>query len=73
MNRILVVVFSIVVLPYLGIPNWIDAWIISGLVCFLLVCMYWFVKEHNITFSVPTNDPDDFLNEHNVMDSEKKQ
>ena len=67
MDRILVIIFLISVIPYLGIPNRIDTWIVLFLVGAFLYCLYLVVQENNIVFVVPTDDPDDFLQEHDVM------
>ena len=68
MDRILVIIFCISVLPYVGIPVWYDRWIVLLLVGALLHALFVVVRNNNIKFTVPTDDPDDFLQEHNVME-----
>lgn len=58
------------IIPYLGIPNYIDSWLVVFLVCGLLYSLYRFVQENEIHFVVPEDDPDDFLNQHNVIDGQ---
>lgn len=73
MDSIIVTVFALAILPYLGLPRSVDMPIVIVLVGVLLYTLYSFVKKHNITFEVPLDDPDDFLNEHDVMGGASEQ
>ena len=67
-EKIILVIFGVAVLPYLGLPGWLDNLLILTLIVLLLFFLYRLVQEHNIVFTVPTDDSSDFLNQHNVMD-----
>lgn len=66
MDSIIVVVFALAILPYLGLPRNIDTPVVVVLVCALVYTLYRFIKQNDITFRVPLDDPDDFLNTHDV-------
>jgi len=48
MDRILLVVFALIILPYAGIPNRYDIFIVLILVGFLFHSLYVFIKKHNL-------------------------
>lgn len=73
MDSIIVIVFALAMLPYVGLPRTFDTPIVIVLVGALLYALYVFIKRNNITFRVPLDDPDDFLNSHDVMGTDTSQ
>jgi len=45
MNKILLTIFALLLLPYVGIPYLYDRWIVFGLILLLLVFVYLFSKK----------------------------
>ncbi|MFW0871081.1 MAG: hypothetical protein ACKKL4_01335 [Patescibacteria group bacterium] len=61
MNRIVFLVFLLTVIPYLGLPQFYDIWIVLPLVIALLYTLYQFAREYDVPLHFSKNTVDDFF------------